>query len=213
MSTILRIANNSTQEKNNFADNNVHDELLKAYRSMSTDIRHDKQIEDHVSALALGRTLSFILYSLPCSLISILGWEVLFKSYFTGVSEFVGMCFVWILLELALFLPIIKGWLPGTTGLQTVGFSENYAGWSITGISFILWFFHVSDQMFAIYNWVLNGSLILVVMVYFLTKSILSKRLRIEVFLVLIIPALQIYAAESGILSIQAIQAGLKTVS
>ena len=96
--------------------------------------------------------------------------------------------------------PAAMGWLPGSKGIRTTSFSEKSAAWGVTLLSFLPWLAHATELTFMVFNWVLNGALALIVIVYFIAKSIISKRLRLEVFIVLIPPVLQIYIAHSAVL-------------
>ena len=123
------------------------------------------------------------------------------NTYFVGVSEFIGMCVVWGILECLIVYPAAMGWLPGGKGMQASSFSEQTAAKGLSFLSFFPWIAHATEQTFIVFHWVLNGSLALIVAVYCIAKSLISKRLRLEVFKVLIIPILQINIAQSGILS------------
>lgn len=151
---------------------------------------HVSTREDLASAMALGKTVVFLLYSV---LVVIALVPVVFWSGGGGVSSSGQTAIVLLVLlasEVALFYGVVTGKLPGSSGWRAEPFSEKQFGIGITVLSLGAWLLVGHGLEGRIIRWVLNGALLLGVAVYFVTKSVLSRRVRWGVLSVLSAPAL-----------------------
>lgn len=143
--------------------------------------------EDRLASLVLGRTLVFIFYSflafMVFGLVAFFGKEMGWRSEMSDTSGFAILaCLVFTTLLLT-----IKGWLPGARREITNPLSEKQLVWAanaLSGFAWVLdlvWRTHVTTH-------VVSSAMILFVLVFFLTKSIVSGRPRPRVLTGMILP-------------------------
>ena len=148
--------------------------------------------EDRVAALTLGKTIAFLLYSLP-TFAPVLALELLtplgrLNASVRGTIVLV----VWLSLEWILLWFVIDGRLPGTSGDRVRPFNERQLAVGCTVVSLLVWLAPFGSQARDIIDAVVNGGLFLGVVVYFVVKSALARNLRWTVLLVGLVPAAQL---------------------
>jgi hypothetical protein len=158
------------------------------------------QNENYYSAIALGKTVVFLLYSIliPLAVLAIILLTPISKMP-NVIKDLIGSV-VWVSGEIVLLFCVIKGLIPGSESEVVTPFSERQFAAGITIISFIPWLLYNDILRFQIIQVIINGSLFIGVSVFFITKSILSKKIRWQVLSVLLFPALQLlYSRTLGI--------------
>ena len=148
--------------------------------------------ENLVAAIALGKTIAFLAYSVVSGMLT-LAITILYVEQNLPRSTWNAASWVaFIALEVLLLWLVIRGALPATSSAGTSAFSERQAAWGLAVMSFVPWFFYTDETWFAVYMWGVNGALLLVALVYFVTKSVLSRSIRIEVLGILLVPLVQL---------------------
>ena len=102
---------------------------------------------------------------------------------------------VLVAVECLLLFLLVRGILPGFYGQLVVGFPERQLAIGITVLSLISWLVYGGSLGGDAVRFVLNGALVFCTLVYFVAKSILSRRVRWGVLAVLVLPAAQFYFA------------------
>ena len=150
--------------------------------------------EDYLAALALRKTIVFLLYSV---LVPLFLLPVFLHPRFESLTEKWKNLAVVILLTAALLLllaMVIKDLLPGSGATFVQPFNEKQIGVGMAILSGATWLVAGNSLAVEIIQWVINGGFFLSVAVYFVTKSVLSRRLRWGVFGVLLLPGVQLYS-------------------
>lgn len=149
--------------------------------------------EDYLAAVALGKTIAFLLYSILVPVL--LGALVLLPSFERLPDKMQALVSfsIFAAAELLLLFLVVKGYLPGTRAEMAQPFSEKQIGLGLTIVSVLVALFRGTTQEGIIIQWIVNGALVVSVAVYFATKSVLSRRPRWGVLSVLFLPALQLY--------------------
>ena len=146
--------------------------------------------EDRIAAVALGKTVAFLLYSFVLSFV--VAATLLFATPLGEAGEATQnlvLLSVLALLEVLLLYLVIRGWLPGTTGDHAEPFSEVQlaAGCTVLSALTLIWPFHASGRI--VVDVGANGLLALGVLVYFIAKSVMGRCIRWRVLAVLVLPA------------------------
>jgi hypothetical protein len=147
--------------------------------------------EDRVAAVALGRTVAFLLYSLPLPVLVLGAMLILPFGSLSNVARDRVALAIWIALEAGLLVLVCRGRLPATSGLDTEGFSETAIGSACAVLLLVIPFVARGNVAGEIIGDVIDGFLLLAVSVYFIVKSLLSRRPRWRVLLVLVPHAAQ----------------------
>ncbi len=165
-------------------------------------MRYTEWDEDLLATVALRTTVAFFLYTPLVFLSILLILEILplvcspsFCSFYFDLSQKSQNLISYTLIglgEVVLFYLVFRGWLPGTKLEWVLPFSETQLGWGVAVLSVIPWVLSYDLVRFEIFHATLNGSLLIGVLVFFITKSILSREIRWEVLRILVVPYLQI---------------------
>jgi len=150
--------------------------------------------EDYLAAVALKKTIVFLLYSVLVPLFLLL---VFLHPRFKSLPEEWRNLAALLLLIAALLLllaMVIKGILPGSGATPVQPFNEKQIGVGMAILSGATWLVAGNGLAGEIIQWTINGGLFLSVAVYFVTKSVLSRRLRWGVLGVLLLPGIQLYS-------------------
>jgi len=148
--------------------------------------------ENALSALTLARTIAFLLYSLLVPLIT-LGLMVLTPlEHLSPEGKSIVALGLFLLMEWFLFQGVSRGFLPSPNPDHVSPFSERQMELGVAVLSFAPWLLRFDPQRFFIFQVVVNGFLILAVLVFFLSKSMLSRRPRWAVLRTLLLPAMQL---------------------
>lgn len=148
--------------------------------------------EDLLSAYTLARTVAFLLYTLLVPLIVL---AILFLGPFHGLSiefRFIAGLSLFVTAEWLLFKGVSLGMLPIPNPEHVRPFNERQMELGTAIMSFIPWLLPIDPPQFFAFHLVINAFLILAVIVFFLTKSMLSRHWRWGVLRVLLIPLLQL---------------------
>jgi hypothetical protein len=146
--------------------------------------------EDLVAAIALKKTVAFVLYQ-PV-VFAIVGPVVfLFAPALPPATQDAAIYGPLALVEGALLWAVAKGWLPATGTADVTPFSEKQLALGCHVLSGGAWLLGAGLKA-EIVQWVVNGALVLGACVYFTAKSVLSRRLRWGVLSVLVLPAVQL---------------------
>ncbi len=156
-------------------------------RMKTTDRTVQTLDEDQMSCLALGRTIAFLFYGLLAFMVvsgvMILGGEI---GWWPELSDPLAFSVLGVVLFIMLVLNA-KGLLPGTNREIDNPFSENHLAWGANVLSVfslvveIMWKTRITTH-------VVNGSFILCLFVFFVTKSVLSKRPRFKILCGMALP-------------------------
>ncbi len=155
---------------------------------------HEAMHEDYLAALTLRKTICFLLYSV---LVPIFLMPVILHPRFKSMPEAWKNVVVVLLLAailLALLYLVIKGILPGSKVTFVQPFNEKQIAVGMTVLSAAVWVLLGNSLSGEIIRSVVNGALFLSAAVYFVTKSILSRRPRWAVLSVLVVPGIQLYS-------------------
>jgi hypothetical protein len=150
--------------------------------------------ENLIAAIALGKTIAFLFYSIASVMLTVAISEFYIKPNFPNSDRDTAIYEVFTALELVLLYLVVRGVLPATDGARAEAFTERQAEWGIAVLSFVPWLFYTDPNWFAVYMWSINGALFLVAAVYFITKSALSRSPRIEVLGILLVPSAHLLA-------------------
>jgi hypothetical protein len=147
--------------------------------------------EDLLAAIALGKTVAFLLWSVPTLAIVTIAFLAtdLGKVPDPWGSVLFGAAFL--ATEAVLLWLVIRGGLPGTSAERTQPFSEKQLAIGCHVLALGAWALAAGMQA-EILRWVVAGFLALGALVYFVTKSVISRRPRWTVLSVLAVPALQV---------------------
>lgn len=158
----------------------------------NTDAPVSSPGEDRLAAIALGRTVAFLLYSLP-TILFVMGAGLL------GGIERLPPSWrdaAWIAALVCAEAPLLwscaRGRLPGTDGRNAEPVSERRIAVACHVLSAAAWVLGRGALESAIVQWVANGALVVSVGVYFVAKSVLAGRPRWGVASALALPALQL---------------------
>ncbi len=148
--------------------------------------------EDAISALTLARTVAFLMYSMLAPLITLI--VLMMPPFPTWTRQYLFLIafFLFTSLEYLLFVAVQRGWLPSPDPEHISPFSERQIEFAALCLSVTPWLLHFDPSRFLVFQGVINGSLIIAGVVFFITKSMLSRRWRWGVLRVLVLPALQL---------------------
>jgi len=150
--------------------------------------------EDYLAALTLRKTICFLLYAV---LVPMFLMPVILHPRFTSMPEAwrnVVVVLLFAAILLALLYLVIKGIVPGSKVIVIQPFNEKQIAVGMTVLSAAVWILLGNSLAGEIIRSVVNGGLFLSTAVYFVTKSILSRRPRWAVLTVLIVPGIQLYS-------------------
>jgi len=148
--------------------------------------------EDAISSLTLARTVAFLMYSMLAPLITLI---VLMMPPFPSWPRqtlFLIALGLFTSLEYLLFIAVQRGWLPSPDPEHVSPFSEHQIEFAALCLSVTPWLLRFDPSRFLVFQGVINGSLIIAGIVFFITKSMLSRRWRWGVLRVLILPIVQL---------------------
>ena len=155
----------------------------------------DRDDGDRLSAIAIGKSLAFVLYSYPLALVTVIATDFFLGGWLTDTNRLPVFLGTLSLAGLALLGVVIAGVLPGTDGRHAKPFSERQAALVIQVASLLPWVFEYDPVIRYWFSWILNGTLVFVVLTFFVVKSVLSRSPRFEVLLTLVLPAFQVYVS------------------
>ena len=149
-----------------------------------------EEYENYVSAIALGKTVAAIFYAIP-TLMLFFGAVTIYGEFTNReVSDF-AMQGGLIGVEVFVVFLVIRGWLPGSRAKYAQPFSEGQLSLGTNVLSFIAWVLEFNAPL-VIVGHVVNGAVVVFMTVLFITKSILSRRLRWKLLLGMIIAVLDL---------------------
>jgi len=155
--------------------------------------RYPEEMENRLCALALGRTVAFLIYSLLVWVIcTVVIFIVLPQRLDDRVQGIVVITMI-LTLEGALLFLVAKGWMPGTKSTLAPGFSETQfitAANILAALSLLIHGMSIGGDAF---RWVINAFILVCVLVFFVTKSVVSKKVRIRVLAGGILPVAQYF--------------------
>lgn len=147
--------------------------------------------ENWVSAIALGKTLAFLFYSVLTVFVVSGSLTILSEMYNLAVGDIAATA-VMIVAEGCVLWLIIKGYAPGSKVQVPQPFSEQQIaiGFNVLGaIAGVLeW-----DAPIVIFGKVVNGALVLFLAVFFVTKSVLGRRIRYRLLFGLVVPVIHLF--------------------
>lgn len=149
--------------------------------------------EDILSAVTFAKTIAFILYSIVVPVVTLLILMFLpFRHVSRGILFLTGIA-IFACLEWLLYLGVIRGILPSPNPKNVSPFNEHQLALAVAFLSLAPMVLKLDFQHFQAFQVVLNSILCIAVLVFFLTKSMLSRQFRWGVLLVMILPLLQLY--------------------
>ena len=146
------------------------------------DIEHIVLSEDELAAYTLHKTICFLIYSLLVIVFS-MGAGVMVATHFPVLqTDEVTIAYgVMLPVEAILLYLIIRGYLPGTRDSFIQPFSEKQIGTACNVLGALTWVFAGVTNEGKIMRMIINGALVICIGVYFVTKSVLSKKIRWQV--------------------------------
>ncbi len=146
-------------------------------------------------APGLGEIMSLTPYSLLVTL-GVLGLTLLTPIHeLPSGTQDVVIATLFAVFELLLLGLVVAGALPATNPKVVEPVSETMLALAFTVVSAGSWLLMPDEEGARILEAVLNWALLLAVLVYFVEKSVLSRRLRLKVLLVGILPTAQLLFA------------------
>ncbi|MBF0545564.1 MAG: hypothetical protein HQM08_14070 [Candidatus Riflebacteria bacterium] len=145
--------------------------------------------ENAVATAALKKTFVFLFYSVLTPLLVLF---TLMLSPFESMSSKSKELFaigLFVTVEGFLFFSAIYGILPGSKIEKLKSFSERDLARMIALLSVLPLLFFKDHERYLILNTVLNGAFFVSSLVFFIVKSMVSRRIRWEILLFLAIPA------------------------
>ena len=147
--------------------------------------------DDLLSSIALSKAIAFFVYSLLALVL------VEFILVVTNLEDLPVRTWLrlgaWVPLDAGLLFGTLLGVLPGTRGSRVRGFTDRQFVMAITALSLIPLVLRLGVLRTEVFNWVMNGFLVVGVVMFFVTKSAVTGRLRLTVLTGLILPVLQIW--------------------
>jgi hypothetical protein len=159
---------------------------------MNLPSRQQPLDENLVAAIALGKTIAFLVYSFVAALLTMAITILYIEQNFPRPTWNVASWVTFATLEVLTLWLVICGVLPASGGARARAFSERQAALGLAVMSCVPWFLYTDEVWFMVYMWGVNGTLLLVAFVYFMTKSFLSRSLRMEVLAILPVPLAQL---------------------
>jgi len=148
--------------------------------------------EDRIAGIALGKTIVVLFYAILIPfLVTPIGFWLDSTTLSSNVKEVIEIGIALFFFSLLVFL-VVKGWMPGSAIVVACPFSETQLAASITLISAAAWVIGLVLPVYKYIPIVANVFLILGVLVFFITKSIITHRIRLRVLSALILPGIQI---------------------
>ena len=148
--------------------------------------------EDRIANIALGKTIVVLLYSVLIPMIAFAVTMWLEDEPLPNiVKEVIGWGIMLALLILLIFL-VVKGWMPGSRIEVPYPFSETQLAWAVTLLSAVAWAVGLAFPVGIYIATIANAVLFLGVLVFFVTKTVISKRLRFGVLSALVLPGTQL---------------------
>ena len=149
--------------------------------------------EDAFSAITLYKTLLFLLYAIVVPLLTI-GLLILtpFQSISGQARSFLAVG-IFLSLEAILYYFVLQARIPERALNAKNPFDEHQIALGVALLSAAPWLLRFDPVRFQVFQVVVNGFLCLAVLVFFLTKSMMSRHWRWGVLLVMLLPALQLY--------------------
>ena len=148
--------------------------------------------EDAISVDTLSKTIVFLLYALllPFIILSLFVFTPL-RALPNESREIMAIC-LFLGIETILFVMILRGYLAWAIPKDVQPFSERQMELGVIVLSLAPWLLRFDHDKFKVFQVILNGSLCIAVLVFFFTKSFLSRRYRFEVLRVLLLPLVQL---------------------
>jgi len=152
------------------------------------------EAENRLATVALGKTVAFLLYSVLGAVT--IGFPIAFlvpalvPLSASLISIIILSCLVGV--ETLVLVAVVRGWLPGTQSRVTQSFSEKQLAYALGLISLGTWVLVGAGLEGSIIRWVLNGPIFIGVVVYFVLKSLVSRRPRWGVLSSLVLPTIEL---------------------
>jgi hypothetical protein len=147
--------------------------------------------EDQLSSVALKKAVIFFLYSLV-GLVAVETFLVVTNLFDLPYRDRLRLG-LWVPLEAGLLFLVLLGVLPGSRGAGVRGFTDRQFAMAITGLSLIPLVLGFSVLSTAIFNWIVNGVLVVGVVLFFVIKSAVTGRVRLTVLSGLALPLAQLW--------------------
>jgi len=146
--------------------------------------------EDRVSAVALTKTVACFAYTI----IAVVVTEVVVVV--ANLDAFPGRAWI----RLGILLPLqatlvflgLLGRLPLSRARKVRGFTDRQFALAVSVMSLLPLALGLSPLRAEVFRWVTNGTLLVGVLVFFVTKSVLSGRPRLAVLAGMVVPGLQL---------------------
>ena len=134
--------------------------------------------ENKIAVYALGKTIACCLYSILVAIVMLPVGFLTPIAQLPASQQNLVLGSLFLLLEgLTLFF-VIRGTLPGTEPKQLQGFNEKTIAYGIVAISILSSVFLRGSFEKELFRYLLVGSLLFIGIVYFITKSFISKSIR-----------------------------------
>lgn len=148
--------------------------------------------ENRIAGVALGKTIVVLFYSIliPILLLPVSFW--LSEQELSETAETIVALLLHLLPLVVLVYFVVKGWLPGSKIEVQFPFSEKRLVMAVTILSVLGYLLSLVFSYFVYISVVGNGLLVIAVLVFFINKSFIAKKVRVGVLSALIAPGLQI---------------------
>lgn len=147
--------------------------------------------EDRLSSVALTKAIAFFVYSLLA--LALVEFVLVVTNLYDLRDQSWLRMGMWCPLEAGLLFGTLLGELPGTRGSGVHGFTDRQFVMAVTGLSLLPLALGFSPLGTTVFNWVMNGFLVVGVVLFFVIKSAVTGRLRTTVLSGLVLPVLQLW--------------------
>ena len=153
--------------------------------------------EDRMATIAIVKTVDFLYGNLFVAFFVVLlahvegASSLLTELEWGSDSTWPAWVFVVAIVELLLLVGAIR--MQSSYSYDRVpAVSETQAATVLSALAFVPWMFAIDPASFRIFNWVVDGSLFVVTLVFFIAKSVASRRLRYRVLAVTAVPVVNL---------------------
>jgi hypothetical protein len=154
--------------------------------------------EDRLSAVALQKTVAWFLYTLA-TIVAVEAFMVMTNRVdLPDPASNTWRLALLGLIEPAVLFLVLLGVLPGSRGARVRGFTDRQFVMAVSALSLIPLLLGFSPLSATIFRGAMNGFLVIGVLVFFVTKSAVSGRVRLKVLGGLVLPLAQLVYGPLG---------------
>jgi hypothetical protein len=145
-----------------------------------------EQRQNAIAGVALAKTFAFLFLSIPAMMLTLAVQMLLPELLLIDIPIYVVFTFLGVL-ECVVFWIVLRI----RVGESAEPFNERNLIWLSNAIALLTALGLGGSLKAVVFRWVINGIVVLAVVVFFVTKSILSKEIRLDVLSGLLLPLAQ----------------------